>query len=226
MENQDSPPPQDSPESVPPKQPLLSDKPRTKMKVRGADAEPLFERIPDKEEPQVITHLRPVKPAGSGINLSGLVAPVVVTLAIAAAGYFGFMHVKEQKARMTAAENAATEAEASSETRRRALADMTTEIRDTTLRIPFEIEKAKRDAASKAAAEFNAEIDKLSRDIAEVTSAGRYAAQKAESEMRGKISGLKGKADALTKKADEIEAKNREIKAWLNAHTRTMHPQF
>src|SRR6476646_3037239 len=150
MENQDSQPPQDSPENVRPKQPLLSDKPRNKMKVRGADAEPLYERIADKEEPQVITHIRPVKPVGSGINLMGLVVPVGITLAIAAAGYFGFMHVKEQKARMIAAENAATEAEATSETRRRALADMTTEIRDIGLRIPVEIEKAKRDAASKA----------------------------------------------------------------------------
>jgi hypothetical protein len=226
MENQDSQPPKDSPESALPKQPLLSDKPRTPMKVRRADAEPLYERIADKDTEQVITHLRPVKPAGSGINPLGLIIPVGVTLAIAAVGYFGFLHVKEHNARMIAAENAATDAEAGKETRRRAFADMTTDIRDTQLRIPAEIEKAKREAAAKATAEFNDELNTLTRAIEETTSAGRATAQKTESDLRGKIADLKSKADALAKKADTIEAKNREIKVWLNAHTQTMHPKY
>jgi hypothetical protein len=226
MENQNSQPPQDTPENALPKQPLLSDKPRAQVKMRRADAEPLFERIADKDTEQVITHIRPVKPAGSGINLIGLVVPVGVTVAIAAAGYFGFLHVKEQNARTIAAETAATEAEAAVETRRRTLADMTTDIRDTRSRIPVEIEKAKREAGNKASAEFNEELNTLTRSIEEATSAGRASAQKAESDLRGKIANLRSKSDELAKKAESLETKNREIKVWLNAHTQTMHPKY
>lgn len=196
------------------------------LKMRRSAAEPTYQRIEDKGDEPVITHFRPIKPSGSGINLLGLVIPIGVTLAIGAAGYFGVMHVKAQNARIIAAEKGATEAESAREARRRLLSDMTSEIRDTKARIPREIEKAKRDAEYKATAEFTEEIATLTRNIADANSAGRAAAQKVETDLRAKIESLRTKAKELSSKADAAATYNRETKAWLNAHTSTMHPRY
>lgn len=211
-----------SSENLPPD----ADRPKLRPRIRRADAEPTFERIADKDTEQVITHLRPVKPAGSGISPLGLVVPIGVTLAIAAAGYFGFVHVNEQKTRINRAEIEATDAEAAREQLRRTLAETKTAIRDTRARIPLELEKARREAEYKAEVEFRDELAALSRSIAETNSAARLAAQKVDADMKRKISEIKPKLAELRTKAADLETKNREMKAWLNAHTLTMHPKF